>query len=593
LKLLIYILLSVAFTSFAEKFISPDSILVSGHDTLFRAETQMRFDRFPTNFANENFANDSIKKTYTFTQGGIAVHLDCKTPWLDLEFVDRAEGAQINRFAVHSVCGNEIKRYTNQKFRVESCDSTQYKNFEIWLPSTWAVDLWSVKSPDNAQCKLPKLKSKAIAALLGGVQVGSVVDTIDGKGAGYDLLSSQLSRLSNITFLNKAMTNTPITLNNYKSIPDSIDQIFIYWGYSDIWNGASPKSITQSLIDLTSRLLAQNPSRNIHFTSWHSLSTSWRKRVLERSKHNYDEYQNIFPDIQKTFMWNFSGQLFFHDTKGIIDTTCTLAEKYNCDLAAGAFLSNKGTKKIALRIASSWDSLKNTPQKHHLKYSKKISLREGISGQKHTLPDSLENQKVLWRLVHGPLDLSLNSQNELLFSSKRNYDTQDSAQTITLALSDGHFVDTFDIKILIEPNNAPQINLDSGTLSYTALPNTFIQSKFEAEDHDNDSLFWIIKNTPWVKWQEDTTSINSASINKSYKIQTTAILPKQPNTWNIPIGVTDLIDTTWIDWSLTVDESVSEGEAWSDILGRKNPCTKSSCTRGVSIKKSKVLLRAY
>lgn len=588
MKSFICILFILTSTGFANKFVSPDSILVSGHDTLFRAETQMRFDRFPINFANENFPNDSTKRTYTFTQAGVVLHLDCKTPWLDIEFVNRTEGAHINPFAAHSVCENKTDRYTDQKFRIESCDSTQYKKIDIWLPSTWAVDLWSVKLPDNAVCRLPKLKNKPVAALLGGVQVGSVVDTSDGKGAGYDLLSSQLSRLTNTTFLNKAMTNTPITVNNSKSIPDSIDQIFIYWGYSDIWNGASPQSITQSLIDLTSHLLAQNPSRNIHFTSWHNLSAPWRKRIFERSQHDFDEYQNIFPDIQKAFMWNFSGQLYFHDTKGIIDTTCTPEDKYNCDLSSGAFLSNKGTKKIALKIAFSWDSLKTTPKKHNLKYLKKISLREGVPGQKHSLPDSLENQKVLWRLVQGPLDLSLNPQNDLVFSSKRHYSLQEPDQTITLALSDGQLVDTFDIKISIVPNNPPTLNLDSGNLTYIELPTTLVQSKFEAEDQDYDSLFWIIKNTPWVKWQKDTISIN-----KSYKIRTSAILPKQPNLWKIPIGVTDMIDTTWLDWNLTVDESVSDGEEWSDILGRKNPCTKSSCTRGVSIKKSKVLLRAF
>lgn len=594
MKYLIYIIATLVTTSFATKFVSPDSISVSGHDTLFRAETQMRFDRFPLNFANENFPDDSLKKTYTFTQGGVAMHLNCKTPWLDLEFVDRTEGAQINRFATHSVCEDQVNRYTNQKFRVESCDSTQFKNFEIWLPSTWAVDLWSVKTPDEAECKLPQALREPTAALLGGVHMGSVVDTLDGTGAGYDLLSSQIARLTDTKFLNKAMTNTGITINNYKAIPDSIKDIFIYWGYSNIWNGASPSSVVKYLSELIENLYKQNPSRKIHLTSWHNLSTSWRERILEKSGHSYDKYQDIFPAIQEKFMWNYSGQLYFHNTQDIIDTTCTSEDKYNCDLAAGAFLTNKGTHKIAQRIAQSWDSLQATPRKHNLKYSENITLREGIAGQIHPLPDSIQGQSVIWRLVHGPLDLSLSPSNELIFSNKRYLSSQDSNPTVTLALSDGAFVDTFDIEILTLKNNSPLISLDSGQKTYRELPNTLVQSIFTANDPDNDSLTWVIQDKPWIKWLADSIKVDSISMERNYPLETTALLPKSPGSWDIKIGVTDQIDTTWIDWSLNVDESASEnGEVWIDIMGRKNPCTASNCTRGVSLKKDKVLLRAY
>ncbi|MDC3250177.1 hypothetical protein OAU52_00950 [bacterium] len=593
MKLFFFIFTFLITNSLAVKFVSPDSILVSGHDTLFRAETQMRFDRFPLNFANENFPNDSLKRTYTYTQGGVAMHLSCKTPWLDLEFVDRSEGAQINRFAVNSICNDQVDRFSDQKFRIESCDSTSYKDFEVWLPSTWAVDLWSVKIPDNAECKLPQVLQKPTVALLGGVHMGSVVDTLDGTGAGYDLLSSQLSRLTHTKFLNKAMTNTAITINNYKSIPDSIQEIFIYWGYSNIWNGSTPSSITQYLTDLIENLYKQNPSRIIHLTSWHNLSTTWRERILDRSKHTYDEYQTIFPNIQKKFMWEYSGQLYFHDTQNLIDTTCTSADKYNCDLAAGAFLTNKGTQKIAQRIAKSWDSLKATPRTHNLSYSSTINLREGVAGQIHSLPDSIQNQEVEWRLVHGPIDLSLTQNNDLVFSNKRISDNQQTTQAVTLALSDGYFVDTLDLQILTTKNAPPQITLDSGQSTYRELPRTFVQSKFSATDLDNDSLVWVIQNTPWLEWHKDTTQLDSLSMQPNYKVLTSATLPKGPGAWDIKIGATDLIDTTWINWRLITDESVSENTEWTDILGRKKPCSTSRCTRGVSIKKNKILLRAY
>lgn len=553
----------------------------------------MRFDRFPLNFGNENFPNDSLKKSYTFTQGGIAIHLSCKTPWLDLEFVDRVEGAQINSFATHSVCDDTVNRFTDQKFRVQSCDSTKHKNIEIWLPSTWSVDLWSVKIPDEATCKLPILKETEKFAFLGGVQTATTSDTISHGSSGYDLLPSQLGRLKSKTFLNKSITNLTISPQLSSSIPPEIENIFIYWGYRNIWSGDSPLKVEEQLTLLIEQLFKANPNRIIHLPTWHNLSQKWLSQIELYSGNNYSEYMKIFKRIQARFMWDYSGKIFIHDTQNTIDTLCDTTNQGRCDLSSGVFLTNKGARKIAQRIANSWDSLKATPRTHNLSYSSTINLREGVAGQIHSLPDSIQNQEVEWRLVHGPIDLSLTQNNDLVFSNKRTSDNQQATQAVTLALSDGYFVDTLDLQIITTKNTPPQITLDSGQSTYRELPRAFVQSKFSATDLDNDSLVWVIQNTPWLEWSKDTTQLDSLSMQPNYKVLTSATLPKGPGAWDIKIGATDLIDTAWINWRLITDESVSENTEWTDILGRKKPCSTSRCTRGVSIKKNKILLRAY